>query len=104
MKQLRDTVDTVYTHLECINGTAFRCLIALYLHIYLQDICFVLCNAQFDEVVNAYIHGENTYKKIRDLMNSEMDQGLSRSGNADAAVKMFITYVQSLPNGSGNAV
>jgi len=42
--------------------------------------------------------------KIRDLMNKEMDRGLSSSGHHDAAVKMFITYVQSLPDGSGNEV
>ena len=40
--------------------------------------------------------------KIRDLMNKEMEDGLSRSRNADAAIKMFITYVQSLPDGSGD--
>jgi len=62
----------------------------------------VLCHTQVDEVLKDYIHRENTYKKIRDLMNDEMDKGLSRSGNADAAVKMFISYVQSLPDGSGN--
>jgi len=65
---------------------------------------WVLCNMQVDEVLKDYIHGDNTYKKIHDLMNSEMDKGLSRTGHADAAVKMFITYVQSLPDGSGNEV
>ena len=59
---------------------------------------------QVDEVLKDYIHTENTYKKIRDLMNQEMDRGLSRAGNADSSVKMFITYVQSLPDGSGNKV
>jgi len=42
--------------------------------------------------------------KIRELMNEDMDDGLSRSRNADAAVKMFITYVQSLPDGSGKEI
>ena len=65
---------------------------------------WVLCNMQVDEVLKDYIHGQNTYVKIHDLMNKEMDKGLSRSGHADAVVKMFITYVQSLPDGSGNGV
>ena len=60
--------------------------------------------AQVDEVLKDYIHGENRYREIRDLMNKEMDYGLSRSGNADATVKMLITYVQSLPDGSGNEI
>jgi len=64
----------------------------------------VLCNIQVDEVLKDYIHGQNTYVKICDLMNREMDKGLSLSGHADAAVKMFITYVQSLPDGSGKEV
>jgi len=57
---------------------------------------------QIDEVLKDYIHEENTYVKIHDLMNKEMDRGLSRSGHDHASVKMFITYVQSLPDGSGN--
>jgi len=57
-----------------------------------------------DEVLKDYIHEENTYVKIRDLMNKEMDDGLSRSGHANAAIKMFMTYVQSLPDGSGDQV
>jgi len=61
----------------------------------------VLCNTQVDGVLKSYIHEENTYRDICDLMNKEMDKGLSRTENADAAVKMFITYVQSLPDGSG---
>jgi len=52
-------------------------------------------------VLKQYIHGEKTYAKIRDLMNSEMEAGLSRSGHDAAAIKMFISYVQSLPDGSG---
>jgi len=57
---------------------------------------------QVDEVLTDYIHKEKTYVKIHDLMNKEMDKGLSRSEHADATVKMFISYVQSLPDGSGN--
>jgi len=60
-----------------------------------------MCNLQVDEVLNEYNHEQSTYVKIRDLMNKEMEKGLSRSENANSSVKMFITYVQSLPNGSG---
>lgn len=31
-----------------------------------------------------------------------MDRGLNKLTNAEAKVKMFPTYVQNLPNGSGN--
>jgi len=54
-----------------------------------------------DEVLSGYIHDESTYAKIRDLMNKDMEDGLSRDRNANAAIKMFITYVQSLPDGTG---
>jgi len=64
-------------------------------------ICGCALCIQVDGVLKDYIHEESTYVKIRDLMNKEMDDGLSCSGHADAAVKMFITYVQSLPDGSG---
>jgi hexokinase len=57
-----------------------------------------------DAVLRDYIHGQSTYAKVRDLLDVEMNRGLSKTGNATASVKMFVTYVQSLPDGteSGN--
>lgn len=51
-------------------------------------------------VLSKYIHDDAVYAKVRELLNCEMEIGLARSTNANATVKMFITYVQSLPNGT----
>jgi len=75
----------------------------MYLTLGRSHMC-VLHNTQVDDVLKEYIHGENKYKQICDLMNREMEKGLSRTENATATVKMFISYVQSLPDGSGNEV
>ncbi len=42
-----------------------------------------------------------TYKKICDVLLAEMEKGLDRSKNAQAALKMLPTYVRALPDGSG---
>ncbi len=42
-----------------------------------------------------------TYKKICEVLLAEMEKGLDRSSNAQAAVKMLPTYVRALPDGSG---
>lgn len=56
--------------------------------------------AALDEILANYRLSNETYEKIRDILDQEMTKGLSRQGNASAVVKMFITYVQSLPDGS----
>lgn len=53
-----------------------------------------------DHVLSKYIHDDPVYAKVRDLLDGEMETGLSRCTNAGATVKMLITYVQSLPNGT----
>ena len=76
--------------------------------IYCSQICcfksqfdlYVSC--QLDEILKEYRLGDETYMKIRDLLNREMEIGLSKRGNSNAKVKMFVTYVQALPDGSGN--
>lgn len=52
------------------------------------------------EVLNKYKHGDDVYQKIRDILNAEMERGLSKKTNREATVKMFVTYVQSLPDGT----
>ena len=42
-----------------------------------------------------------TYKKISDILLAEMDKGLNKTTNAEAAIKMLPTYVRALPDGSG---
>ncbi|CAH1782861.1 unnamed protein product [Owenia fusiformis] len=40
------------------------------------------------------------YKRIMNLLEHEMDKGLGKETNAAATIKMFPTYVRSLPDGS----
>lgn len=53
-----------------------------------------------NEILNQYKHGDDVYRKIHDILNTEMERGLSKQTNREATVKMFVTYVQSLPDGT----
>lgn len=53
-----------------------------------------------DEVIAPYLLKDDTYKKIRDTLDYEMKLGLSKQTNESAKVKMFVTYVKSLPDGT----
>ena len=54
-----------------------------------------------DAVLKAYEHDLATYAKVGELLNAEMEKGLSKDGNKKASVKMLITYVRNLPTGKG---
>ena len=54
-----------------------------------------------DTVLKDYEHDLATYAKVSELMGGEMTKGLSKKGNKESSVKMFITYVRSLPSGKG---
>lgn len=41
------------------------------------------------------------YDRIVGLMEETMDHGLSEKADISADIKMYITYVRSLPDGSG---
>lgn len=56
---------------------------------------------QLNKILQKYVHGDEVYTKVRNLLNQEMNIGLSKEKNASSTVKMFITYVQSLPDGTG---
>jgi hypothetical protein len=49
-----------------------------------------------------YSHDVSIYAKVRDLLDFEMDKGLSKAYNKKSTLKMLITYVRDLPAGSGN--
>lgn len=41
------------------------------------------------------------YDRIVSMMEENMDHGLSEKADISADVKMYITYVRTLPDGSG---
>ena len=43
-----------------------------------------------------------TYKRVMHLLNEEMNSGLHANSNYMADIKMFPTFVRSLPDGTGN--
>ena len=42
-----------------------------------------------------------TYKRVMHLLNEEMNSGLHANSNYMADIKMFPTFVRSLPDGTG---
>jgi hypothetical protein len=61
----------------------------------------LLCSQSVEAVLTAYVHDVSTYARVRDLLDFEMDKGLSKTFHKKSALKMLITYVRDLPNGSG---
>lgn len=53
-----------------------------------------------ENVVKPFILSDDDYKKIMDVMLDSFNQGLGKETNAKAAVKMFPTYVRSVPDGT----
>ncbi|XP_025096390.1 hexokinase-1-like isoform X2 [Pomacea canaliculata] len=43
---------------------------------------------------------DDDYRKVVDLMQEKMEEGLARSTNDKATIKMFPTYVRAVPNGT----
>ncbi|KAK3581784.1 hypothetical protein CHS0354_027250 [Potamilus streckersoni] len=56
------------------------------------------------EKIEAFVKGfklsSHTYKKIMSLLNEEMNNGLHKHTNHSADIKMFPTFVRSLPDGT----
>ncbi|ELT98250.1 hypothetical protein CAPTEDRAFT_18168 [Capitella teleta] len=50
--------------------------------------------------MDEYIHDDDSYRRVQALLLEEMERGLGKETVAEATVKMFPTYVRSLPDGS----
>ena len=44
---------------------------------------------------------DEDYRRVMERMLDDFNKGLGKDTNADAAVKMFTTYVRSVPDGTG---
>ena len=51
--------------------------------------------------MSEYVLEDATYEKVMNLIEEQMNLGLNPASNAEADLKMFPTYVRSLPNGTG---
>ncbi|KAK2150406.1 hypothetical protein LSH36_406g01045 [Paralvinella palmiformis] len=56
--------------------------------------------SEISHILSEYILDRSQYEKVSSLLLDEMEHGLSKEHNVSAAVKMFPTYVRSLPDGS----
>lgn len=56
---------------------------------------------QIDEVMKEFQVSEENYVTMMGSLEAEMERGLHRDSHASASVRMFPTYVSSLPTGTG---
>ncbi|ESO89803.1 hypothetical protein LOTGIDRAFT_164838 [Lottia gigantea] len=53
-----------------------------------------------ENILKPFILEDSVYDKVCDVMLDNFNKGLGKDTNADARVKMFPTYVRSVPNGT----
>lgn len=73
----------------------------IFFPVILVSFCMIFFWFQIDEIVKEYIHADDVYEKVQDVLEQELLKGLGKSSNKDANIKMFPTYVRALPDGSG---
>ena len=69
--------------------------------IYITKVLKLTFLFQVHNIVKCLELGDEVYQQICDILLSEMKKGLGQATNETAAVKMFPSYVRSLPNGKG---
>lgn len=57
--------------------------------------------SQIEAFVKGFKLSGAAYKRVMTLLNQEMNNGLKRQSHHVADIKMFPTFVRSLPDGSG---
>ncbi|KAK6185108.1 hypothetical protein SNE40_007416 [Patella caerulea] len=55
---------------------------------------------QVENIVKPFILDDAVYKRVCDVMLDNFNKGLGKETNAEARVKMFPTYVRSVPDGT----
>lgn len=56
---------------------------------------------QIEAFVKGFKLSSLTYRRVMHLLNEEMNNGLHANSNYLADIKMFPTFVRSLPDGTG---
>ena len=56
---------------------------------------------QVENILRPFNLTDEDYKKIMDLMLASLNKGLGKETNPTAKVKMYPTYVRSVPDGTG---
>ncbi|PVD30839.1 hypothetical protein C0Q70_10114 [Pomacea canaliculata] len=57
-------------------------------------------NCKVENILKPLELTDDDYRKVVDLMQEKMEEGLARSTNDKATIKMFPTYVRAVPNGT----
>ena len=80
---------------------ALQKMLIIILIIIIIIMVIVVTLLQIDEATKVFRLSDDTYRHLMSVLNSEMDRGLKRASHHEATVKMFHTYVRSLPTGAG---
>ncbi len=67
----------------------------------ISDELFVFVCWQIESIVKEYNLDLDSYKKVCQILEAEFKKGLGKASNAESVIKMFPTYVRSLPDGTG---
>ena len=91
----------VHFQLQSIYAEFSVLFICKYISHILFLIIFALLFIQVDEIIETLHVSKEKLVDIQGRMTSEMIKGLGKATNPTAKVKMFPTYVRSLPTGQG---
>lgn len=64
----------------------------------------IFFNFQIESFIKGFKLSSLTYKRVMHLLHEEMKRGLCKKSHGRADIKMFPTFVRSLPDGSGQYV
>lgn len=59
---------------------------------------------QVENAIQEYVLEDTTYQKVSELMLEGMNKGLSNDTSRSAVMKMLVTYVRGLPDGTGESL
>ena len=65
---------------------------------------FFFLSFQVENILRPFNLTDDDYRKIMDLFLDNFNKGLGKETNPTARVKMYPTYVRSVPDGSGEDV
>ena len=62
---------------------------------------FIILSFQVENILRPFNLTDDDYEKIMGLMLESLNKGLGKETNPTAKVKMYPTYVRTVPDGSG---
>jgi hexokinase len=69
----------------------------------MNSISVSLFYLQLESITKSLQLAPDQYNDVMQVLDKEMSKGLGKDSHKDATVKMFPTYVRTIPDGSGEA-